>query len=60
MRKVITAKEAEELLRKGETVPADAILTPSARDLLQSRVRLSGQPSAQPAARPSPAAVPAR
>lgn len=44
MRKVITAKDAEELLRGGGPVPADAILTPSARDLLQGRVKLSGQP----------------
>jgi len=48
MRKVITAREAEELLRKGETAPADAILTPSARDLLQGRVKLTGQPSRRP------------
>jgi L-fuculose-phosphate aldolase len=35
MRKVITAKEIESLLRNGPgAVPADAILTPSARDLL--------------------------
>ena len=44
MRKVITAREAEELLRKGESAPADAILTPSARDLLHGRVKLGGQP----------------
>ena len=34
MPKVITAQEAEELLRKGEPPPAGAILTPSARDVL--------------------------
>jgi L-fuculose-phosphate aldolase len=34
MPKVITAREAEELLRKGEKPPAGAILTPSARDVL--------------------------
>ncbi len=50
MRKVVTAKEAEELLRKGEAVPADAILTPSARDLLQGRVKPGGPPGARPAA----------
>jgi L-fuculose-phosphate aldolase len=54
MRKVITAREAEELLRKGESAPADAILTPSARDLLTGRVRLSGQ--AGPRIAPAPAA----
>jgi len=53
MRKVITAKEAEELLRKGESVPADAILTPSARDLLQGRVKLAGQTVAQKATQPT-------
>ena len=59
MRKVITAKEAEELLRKGESVPADAILTPSARDLLQGRVKLAGQTVAQKATQPTqPAKAP--
>ena len=33
MSKVITAREAEELFRKGEQPPAGAILTPSARDV---------------------------
>jgi L-fuculose-phosphate aldolase len=33
MPKVITAREAEELFRKGEPPPAGAILTPSARDV---------------------------
>jgi len=53
MRKVITAREAEELLRKGASAPADAILTPSARDLLQSRAKLSGQPGARTAPEPT-------
>ena len=39
MPRVITAKEAGELLRKGEAVPAGAILTPSARDVLQGHVK---------------------
>jgi L-fuculose-phosphate aldolase len=34
MTKVITARDAEELLRKGEQPPAGSILTPSARDVL--------------------------
>jgi L-fuculose-phosphate aldolase len=55
MRKVITAKDAEELLRKGESAPADAILTPSARDLLLGHVKLGGPP----AGRALPAAAPA-
>ena len=33
MANVITAREAEELVRKGEKPPAGAILTPSARDV---------------------------
>jgi len=54
MRKVITAKDAEELLRKGESAPADAILTPSARDLLMGHVKLGNLA----AARPVPAVAP--
>jgi L-fuculose-phosphate aldolase len=53
MRKVITAREAEELLRKGESAPADAILTPSARDLLHGRVKLGGQPGIRTAPVPA-------
>lgn len=40
MRKVITAEDIERMLRAGESlesIPADALLTPSARDLRQSR-----------------------
>lgn len=39
MSNVITARDAEELLRKGEQPPADAILTPSARDVLSGRAK---------------------
>ncbi|HVT71743.1 MAG TPA: class II aldolase/adducin family protein [Lacunisphaera sp.] len=48
---VITARDAEELLRHGETPPPGAVLTPSARDVLAGRL--------QPAVRaiPSPAPV---
>ncbi len=38
MRTIISAKEVEELLRNGgdvKSLPSDAILTPSARDLLR-------------------------
>jgi L-fuculose-phosphate aldolase len=54
MPKVITAREAEELLRKGEKPPAGSILTPSARDVLgggslQSAFKGSGAPVAAPA-----------
>jgi L-fuculose-phosphate aldolase len=38
MSKVITAREAEELLQKGEQPPAGAILTPSARDVFRGRI----------------------
>jgi len=39
MSNVITAREAEELLRKGEQPPAGAILTPSARDVFSGRAK---------------------
>jgi L-fuculose-phosphate aldolase len=47
MPKVITAREAEDLVRKGEQPPAGSILTPSARDVfgggsLKSSFRGSG------------------
>ena len=47
MRKVITAREAEELLRKGGSAPPDAILTPSARDILQGHARPGGPTGAR-------------
>ncbi len=59
MRKVITAHDAEELLRKGESAPADAILTPSARDLLLGHVKLSGPSGSRPVPSAPPAAAPA-
>jgi L-fuculose-phosphate aldolase len=54
MSNVITARDAEELLRKGEQPPAGAILTPSARDVLSGRAKpaaltRSAAPSGQPA-----------
>jgi L-fuculose-phosphate aldolase len=63
MRKVITAQDIENLLSEGAAVPADAILTPSARDLL--RARAAGTPRASewppkgaPAAKPAEPSVP--
>lgn len=38
MSNVITAREAEELLLKGEQPPAGAILTPSARDVFRGKL----------------------
>ncbi len=40
MRTVLTAQDIEKMLRNGEAVPADAILTPSARDALRGRASL--------------------
>jgi L-fuculose-phosphate aldolase len=37
VRKVITAQDVDALLRSGQPIPADAILTPSARDALLSK-----------------------
>lgn len=39
MPKVITAREAEELFRKGEQPPAGAVLTPSARDIFSGKAQ---------------------
>jgi len=61
MPKVITAREAEELHRRGEQPPAGAILTPSARDYFSGSARPSFKgtgagkaASAQPAAPSTP------
>jgi L-fuculose-phosphate aldolase len=46
MKKVISVKDIEELIRKGgrtEQLPADAIITPAARDLLRD-LELNGKP----------------
>src|SRR5271170_894869 len=47
MRTIISAKEVEELLRNGgnaKSLPADAILTPSARDLLNEFENTGARP----------------
>ena len=56
MSKVITAREAEELVRKGEKPPAGAILTPSARDVFNGG---SLKPAIKPAGATA-AAAPAK
>jgi L-fuculose-phosphate aldolase len=58
MRTVITAQDVETLLRTGQPVPADAILTPAARDALRSRASVlpvRGAASAATARRGEPA-----
>src|SRR5512143_79785 len=48
---VITARDAEELLRHGEAPPPGAVLTPSARDVLAGRLKptIHSMPSSAPA-----------
>jgi L-fuculose-phosphate aldolase len=50
MSTVITARDAEELLRKGEQPPAGAILTPSARDVFRGRATILPAAGAKPVA----------
>jgi len=50
MSNVITAREAEEMLRKGEKPPAGSILTPSARDVFGGTLKPSFKPAAAAAA----------
>lgn len=60
MRKVITAREVEEMLRRGEAIPSDALLTPSARDLIlgRSKTQPSSNLSVAPASAKSAPATP--
>src|SRR4051794_3002962 len=58
MKTVITAKEIEDLLRSGgdvKSLPADAVYTPSARDVLRDLERRSGRPSTGQGAVSAPA-----
>lgn len=57
MRQIITAQDIDALLRSGQPVPADAILTPSARDALHARASvLPGRHV--PSSSPSPSSAP--
>jgi L-fuculose-phosphate aldolase len=58
MRKVITAKEAEEIVRAGGQPPADAILTPSASDVFSGRIKPGPRPAAAQAKQASGPTVP--
>ncbi|MDO8539645.1 MAG: class II aldolase/adducin family protein [Opitutaceae bacterium] len=49
MRKVITAQDIDAMLRTGEPLPPDAILTPSARDALARRASLVPSRPREPA-----------
>ena len=58
MKTVISAKDIEDLLRRGgdaKNLPADALLTPSARDLLRDLDNRSGSRAGGPAASSVPA-----
>jgi L-fuculose-phosphate aldolase len=58
MKTIISAKEVEELLRNGgdaRSLPSDAILTPSARDLLRDFENNGARPEAAKPASPSAA-----
>jgi len=57
MPQVLTAREVETLVRSGQTVPTDALLTPSARDFIRDRQAAAGRASVPaPASRPAPSA----
>jgi L-fuculose-phosphate aldolase len=48
MRTIVTANDVESLLRAGKPVPTDAMLTPSARDLLRSRMSAVASAASRP------------
>ncbi len=61
MKQVISARDIEELLRQGgdpNSLPTEAILTPSARDLLRDLEFKNGFGNGKVASTPSPAAKP--
>ena len=59
MKTVISARDIEDLLRNGgdvKTLPVDALLTPSARDLLRDLESRGGGPGSSAGSGPSPSA----
>lgn len=50
MKKLITASEAESLLRSGTAIPTDALLTPSARDVVSNYQKRGSSPATPQAA----------
>lgn len=59
-RRVISARDVEELLKRGgdtSTLPADAIYTPSARDMLRERPLPASMNAPKPPAKSAPAAL---
>jgi len=61
MKTIISAKEVEELLRNGggvSALPADAILTPSARDLLREFENNGSRPESSKSASPPSVSAP--
>lgn len=59
MRTVLTVNDVEKMLGSGTAIPADALLTPSARDALRSRASLlSARPAAAPAKKSAEPTVP--
>ena len=56
MKEVFTAKTLQAFLASGKTeadLPANAILTPSARDLIRTQARQNGVASSSPASAPA-------
>jgi len=62
MKKVYSLRDVEDMIRRGESlaaIPADAILTPSARDLVREQLDRPRSSTLAPHAAPAPAPAPA-
>ena len=62
MKKVYSLRDVEEMIRRGEdlnAIPGDAILTPSARDLLREQIDHPRAAAPPPAGAGCPAGCPA-